>query len=60
MFNIVFVIYVIGLIVTQIIAGAIANKVLPVKTVKFNFSYAISAFLTLIVSNSLSIRMVLL
>ena len=60
MFNIVFVIYVIGLIVTQIIAGAIANKVLPVKTVKFNFSYAISAFLTLIASNSLSIRMVLL
>ena len=60
MINIVSVVYVIGLIVTQIIAGAIANKVLPVKTVKFNFSYAISAFLTLIVSNSLSIRMVLL
>lgn len=59
MINIVYVVYSIGSIVAQIIAGAIANKVLPVKTVKFNFSYAISAFLILLASNFFSVRMLL-
>ena len=59
MINIIYTVYTIGSIVAQIIAGAIANKVLPVKTVKFNFSYAISAFLILIVSNFLSAKIFL-
>lgn len=59
MINIIYTVYTIGSIVAQIIAGAIANKVLPVKTVKFNFSYAISAFLILIVSNFLSTKIFL-
>lgn len=57
MINIVSIVYTIGLIVTQIIAGAIANNVLPVKTVKFNYGWAIGAFLVLLIAQLISLRL---
>ena len=57
MINIVYVVYSIGLTVAQIIAGAIANKVLPVKTVKFNYGWAIGAFLVLLIAQLISLRL---
>ena len=53
-------IYTISLLVVRSIAGVMANKVLPVKTVKFSFIYAISAFLILLVSYFISLRIFLL
>lgn len=55
--NIVSIVYSIGSIVVQIIAGAIANKVLPVKTVKFNYGWAIGAFLVLLIAQLISLRL---
>ena len=57
MINIVSIVYTIGLLVTQIIAGAIANNVLPVKTVKFNYGWAIGAFLVLLIAQLISLRL---
>lgn len=57
MINIVSIVYTIGLIVTQIIAGAIANNVLPVKTVKFNYGWVIGAFLVLLIAQLISLRL---
>ena len=57
MINIVYVVYSIGLTVAQIIAGAIANKVLPVKTVKFNYGWVIGAFLVLLIAQLISLRL---
>ena len=57
MINIVSIVYTIGFIVAQIIAGAIANKVLPVKTVKFNYGWAIGAFLVLLIAQLISLRL---
>lgn len=57
MINIVSIVYTIGLTVAQIIAGAIANNVLPVKTVKFNYGWAIGAFLVLLIAQLISLRL---
>lgn len=57
MINIVSIVYTIGLIVTQIIAGAIANNVLSVKTVKFNYGWVIGAFLVLLIAQLISLRL---
>ena len=57
MINIIYTVYTIGSIVAQIIAGAIANKVLPVKPVKFNYGWAIGAFLVLLIAQLISLRL---